>query len=80
MLQSILKVKDYAKILVDDLGATVYYGFTEKPQAATSDGEWSILKEVTVGTVTSYIWADWNGPGGITPKLNWDDRATYTYD
>ena len=62
--------------IVDETnGETIYEGFPDEGNPATSAAKWGIRKQAKVGTVWTTSWAD-----GDHKKDNiWDDRASLNY-
>lgn len=62
-------------VYIDNVSGTVkYYGFAS-PGTPTNLPYWRIIQELTVGTVTSYLYAD----GTLNYTSIWDNRASLSY-
>lgn len=62
--------------LVDCVSSSVVYIGVAVPASVTSDPVWQISKVLTVGTVTSILYA--NGSGTFTNI--WDNRGSLVYE
>ena len=72
MIRSIPNVQ----VKIDEAdSSTVYFGYAN-PQSATSDRDWEICRQKTVGNITTESWAE---DDDIFPHI-WDNRASLTYE